>query len=64
MKIFNSIIIIITLCIWQCHCQCQAIETIFKELKLEYLFNPKNTCCGVPSKNIKCQFNTNNIIEL
>jgi len=59
-----NILLLVLLLIWQCYAQCQSIEKIFKEFNLEYLFNSKNSCCGVPSKYIKCEFNTQRITEL
>jgi len=64
MKLFHNILLTFGLFIWQCHGQCDVIEDIFKELNLEYLFNAKNSCCGIPSKHIQCEFNTEKIIEL
>ncbi|ORX82588.1 hypothetical protein BCR32DRAFT_244018 [Anaeromyces robustus] len=64
MKLLYNIFFSIILLIWKCNGQCQTIENIFKELNLEYLFNVKNSCCGVPSKYIKCQLFTEKVIEL
>lgn len=64
MKILYNILFFVFLLIWHCNAQCQSIEKIFKELDLEYLFNAKNSCCGIPSKYIKCELYTEKIIEL
>ncbi|KAL6591030.1 hypothetical protein U3516DRAFT_516586, partial [Neocallimastix sp. 'constans'] len=64
MKMLYNILLVVILLICQCNAQCQSIEKIFKELDLEYLFNAKNSCCGIPSKYIKCESYTEKIIEL